>query len=112
MAGRLETIKNSRVFARAYRSRVCFVSPFIVTYVLRRRSGGVCVGITASKKVGCAVERNRARRIVRAAAAELLRGVGASFDVVVVCRKALLSKKSTFVKELLGRHLEKAGVLR
>ncbi len=104
-------INKNFQFTRAYRSKLCFVSPFVVTYVVRRRYGGVQMGITASKKIGGAVQRNRARRVVKAAAAALLRGADGHYDIVFVCRKAILSKKSTQIQKVLRGHLEKAGVI-
>ena len=48
------------------------VSPVVVTYVLKNRAGTVRVGITTSKKIGGAVQRNRARRVIREPSGSLL----------------------------------------
>ena len=48
---RFEPIVRNTEFARAYRRGKSYVSPFLVTYVLRRKSGGVRLGITTSKKI-------------------------------------------------------------
>jgi len=82
-----------------------------VTYIVKRRSGDIAVGITASKKVGGAVQRNRARRVVKAALMQVLEGKTGTYDLVVVCRKAILEKKSTEIAPILRAHLRKAGVL-
>ena len=83
----------------------------LVTYLVPKKRGGICLGITTNKKLGCAVERNRARRIVKAAATNLLKDSNDSFDMVVVCRHAILDKKSTDVEEVLRDHLTQAGFL-
>ncbi len=83
----------------------------LVTYVVPKKHGGICLGITTNKKLGCAVERNRARRIVRAAATELLRDNEVSANIVVVCRHPILNKKSTDVMKVLENHLTHAGIL-
>ena len=62
---------------------------------LRRDGGsGTCrVGVTASRKVGKAVARNRVRRRLRAAAGEVLRQHGImGCDYVLIGRAATLSR--------------------
>lgn len=98
-------------FQSVYRNGKNFVAPLVVTYVAKRRRGGIRYGITASKKIGGAVERNRARRVVKAAAGEILSQAGGSFDIVFVCRQATVSAKSYQVASILQKHLRKAGVI-
>ncbi len=107
---KLVPLKRNFEFARAYKSKKCFVSPFVVTYVVVRKSGGIRVGVTASKKIGCAVQRNRARRVIKAAASELLRNADGCFDVVFVARKAALDKKSTELRGVIAKQLTNAGI--
>ena len=108
---KLKTLNKNFQFLRAYRSRKCFVSPLLVTYVVSKKGGGLRLGITTGKKVGGAVDRNHARRLVRAAAAELLAGFCGNCDIVVVCRKPIVEVKSTEVQAVLKKHLIQAGVL-
>lgn len=55
--------------------------------------GVIRVGFTASRKVGTAVERNRARRRLRAAVAEVLPELGQpGHDYVMIARRATLSR--------------------
>lgn len=105
------TLNKNVHFQRVYRNGKSYVSPLVVTYVLRRQSGGVRFGITTSKKIGSAVERNRARRIIKAAAGSVLLMSKGSYDFVFVARKAALKAKSTDVYRLLCDQLQKAGIL-
>lgn len=109
---KLNTLNKNFQFLRAYKSRCSYASPLIVTYVVRKKGGGVRLGITTGKKVGCAVDRNRARRVVRAAATRLLSGISANCDIVVVCRRAAAEAKSTEIETVLREHLTAAGVLK
>lgn len=52
-------IKENRDFRRIYTRGKSYVSPVVVTYVLKNRSQNVRVGITTGKKTGNAVKRNR-----------------------------------------------------
>ena len=98
-------------FQRVYRKGASFVDQAVVVYVLRNRSLGIRTGITASKKIGGAVERNRARRVVNAALSALSGELRGNFDIVVVCRAAVLRAKSTELAAPLRRCLRKAGVI-
>ena len=82
--GKVSVLNQNRDFRRIYAKGRAFVDPALVTYVLKNKQGCVRCGITASKKIGCAVERNRARRVIREAAREGLRGVSRGVDVVFV----------------------------
>lgn len=56
-------------------------------------AGPARLGITASRKIGGAVVRNRAKRLVRAAFRELKPLFAAGVDVVVIVRKAPLNRR-------------------
>lgn len=49
-------------YARVYRRGKSYVAPQLVLYVCKNRLGRTRVGFTATKKVGHAVQRNRARQ--------------------------------------------------
>jgi ribonuclease P protein component len=55
-------------------------------------SGGI--GVVAARKVGTAVERNRARRILRAAWREVAPSIGNGWDVVLVARQGIRGAKT------------------
>lgn len=87
--GRLK--KRGEFLAAARKGRKA-VTPGLVLQALRRKDGDdearpARFGLTASRKVGNAVTRNRARRRLRAAAAELLPEFGrAGTDYVLIAR--------------------------
>ena len=58
---------KNKEFSRIYARGKSYVHPNLVLYVAKNRLGYTRIGLTATKKVGHAVQRNRARRIMRAA---------------------------------------------
>jgi len=71
------------------------------------------VGFTTSKKVGCAVERNRARRRLRAAAAEVFPALAADgFDFVVIGRRETIERPYSLLLQDLRTALKRVGALR
>ncbi len=62
----------------------------IVLQVLKSQNGGVRVGYTVTAKVGNAVERNRIKRRMRAAAREILPSIAGNYDFVLIGRRAAL----------------------
>ena len=91
-------------FRRAYKRGKCIRFPEVVVYINRNRTGEVRYGITSSKKIGNAVTRNRARRVIRAAFFSSDIPVKRGFDLVFVARSRTALCKST---ELVPR-LQKA----
>jgi ribonuclease P protein component len=69
--------------------------------------GSGTVAFVAGRRVGGAVDRNRARRILRAAWREVAPKVGNGYDVVLVARAGILKTRThelvTEVAELLSR---------
>ena len=83
----------------------------MVLYVNRNRLGHTRVGITASKKVGNAVTRNRARRVIRAALQQTLPQDVGGYDLVFVARGQTPRLKSTQVAKTAAKPLRAAGVI-
>ncbi len=105
-----EKLKQNYEFRRLYRKGRSFVCPYFVLYVLKGRKEKVRLGITVGKKIGGAVERNRAKRLVFAAFRESLENITSGFDFVIVARTRLLSVKSTVCKAELCKMLKDADL--
>jgi ribonuclease P protein component len=71
----------------------------------------VRVGFTATKKVGNAVIRNRARRRLRAVVADVMADVNANpADLVLVARQSTIARPYTDLKNDLRVALRKLGI--
>ena len=110
--GKFLTIKENRDFLRLYKKGKSFIGPSLVTYVLKNRSNEKRYGITTSKKIGKAVQRNRARRVIRAALYDLYSDIIPGYDIVFVARGKTPYVKSDVVKKEMSEHLKKAKILR
>ena len=81
------TLKSRRDFLACARARRWTAPGFVLQARARDDAGGLRVGYTCSKKVGNAVARNRAKRRLRALAAEVLPRAGRDgWDYVLIGR--------------------------
>ena len=97
MGGRLATLKIRADFLRVAATRRKAVTPGLILQAAERPAdaGGraLRIGFTASRKVGGAVVRNRAKRRLRAAAAQILPVAGRpATDYVLIARAATAAR--------------------
>lgn len=106
-------IRENRDYKRAYTKGKFEVSPSLVTYVVKSRikKKKTRSGITTGKKVGNAVLRNRARRVIRVALRDFMPYLKNGYDAVFVARAKTALVKSQIVKKEMEKHLKKLGIL-
>lgn len=108
---RVVTIHQNTDFRRVYgRGKSC-TSPALVVYCLKNRTGVCRIGITTSKKLGGAVQRNRCRRVIKEAYRHLQPLCTGGWDIVFVARFKTLRCKSTDVQQAMQGQLRKLGVI-
>lgn len=105
-------IKNDYEFRRAYNKGKSFVTPLLVVYCLRRKQSCVRVGITTGKKIGNAVHRNRARRVIRESCRHLMPEMEQGWDIVFVARARTAEVKQQSVEKDMHSLLKKAGIIK
>ena len=103
-------LRLNKEFKRAYGRGKSFVDPSIVIYVLKTGKPECRIGITTGKKLGCAVDRNRARRVITAAFRNCLPNIKEGCDIVFVARTRILKHKSTYIATVIDKHLQQSGV--
>jgi ribonuclease P protein component len=92
-ATRSRRLSRSADFEAVYRRGRSASSRHLVVYAFARDPSSAAaeprVGLTVSRKVGGAVERNRVKRLLREAAARVTPGLSADVDLVIVARPGL-----------------------
>jgi ribonuclease P protein component len=91
-------------FDRTRRQGQAQGTPMCVVIALRRDSGPPRIGVAAGKRIGGAVQRNRAKRVLREGVRSLYPSIAPGWDIVLLARSPVLSAKSTQVTP----HLEQA----
>lgn len=122
MTGSLGRLKRRPEFLRVAASRRRFAAPGFILQALQREASDrppdgpttqVRLGLTASRKVGNAVARNRARRRLRAAASLVLPTRAApGYDLVLVARAGTLDRPFALLVEDLTTALVSLGIAR
>lgn len=109
------TLKRNTDFRRLYNRGKTVTDPALVIYYSKNRAGICRIGITTSKKIGNAVERNRSRRVLKEAFRKVCPSVTAGYDIVIVARSKTKYMKSTRLAEIMfgifsEQHMLKAEV--
>ncbi|MCR5815344.1 MAG: ribonuclease P protein component [Ruminococcus sp.] len=104
-------LKDNKGFMRAFKNGAYVSGGMVTVYFFPNKTPYNRLGISVSKKIGCAVERNRAKRIIRAAYAECEPMIPIGYDVVFVARNGIAEKKSTdivrFIKTRVIKEIDK-----
>lgn len=106
------SIKDNKDFRKGYSKGKSFVCSCLVTYVIPNKKGKNRVGITASKKIGNAVQRNRARRIIKEAYCQVAPALPLGYDFVFVARVRTTKVKMSAVKSAMNGHMLRYGLLK
>ena len=106
-------LRDSRDFQRVYKTGRRYEGSFLTAFVKPNDCGFHRLGITASKKaLGNAVERNRAKRLLREtfrSSKISLEGLQNKYDWVLNGRRALLSSSISEPREELEKVIGAVG---
>lgn len=103
-------LRNARDVQRVYAEGKSWVHPLLILIARPNGLNVSRVGVTASRKIGSAVARNRAKRLLREATRHLYPRFGSGWDVMVIARPDVLKVKEPQVQEALALLLEQAGL--
>ena len=108
---RYDKLKQNWEFRRLYNRGKCLSAPAFIVYFAKGKAGRVRLGITAGKKIGTAVKRNRAKRVVTAAFDSVSPHIKKGYDFVIVARGRIVSLKSNAVANMLMGILVANGLI-
>jgi ribonuclease P protein component len=108
-------LRDSGEFQHVYRNGKRYDGVFITVFVIENEAFNHRLGVTASKKaLGKAVQRNRAKRLLRETFRSnepSLRALRKNYDWVLNAKSAVLSQKLNAPRQELEGIIEKVGSL-
>jgi len=107
-----KSIVLNRDFKRIYVRGKSLANKYCVVYMTRNRAGVSRLGITVSKKLGNAVKRNRARRLLRESFRLLENEIKDGYDIVIVARFMTVEAKLGSVQRALYELLCDLGLVK
>ena len=104
-------LTRSTDFQRVRRIGKSFAHPFIVLIALPNQLDKPRFGVVAGKAVGKAVQRNRTKRLLRAAVQSYFAVLPPGWDVVLIARRSMLQADFEQTRNALAVLLHKAKLV-
>jgi len=108
-------LRNRADFSKVYRTGKSFANSQFVVYVSKQRiADPFRCGISASKKIGNAVVRNRMRRVIKEIVRQLEPKIAAhapQVDIIIIVRKPATSLSFSELEKSIQHVFKRAGLL-
>jgi ribonuclease P protein component len=104
-------LTQSTDFKRVRRFGKSYAHPFVVLLVSPTSGERTHIAITAGQSVGNAVQRNRAKRLLREAIRPLLSMLKPGWNVILISRKQILETKLPEIQISLQQLFSKANLI-
>jgi ribonuclease P protein component len=106
-------LRNREDFSRIYRQGKSFANgQFVVYWSKQAHADPFRLGISASKKIGNAVVRNRMRRVVKEIVRLLVDRMQEKIDIVIIVRKPAVTMNTQQLEKSIHHVLKRAGLLK
>ena len=104
-------LRKKYMFNYCYKVGKIVRSKSSLFYYTPSNNKNVKIGISVSKKVGGAVQRNRARRVIREAITPFLHTINKNFNIIIVAKENFLEFSYNQVMKDFEYMLNKAGLI-
>ena len=104
------SLNKNTLFRRLYYRGKAYGSPYFVLYVMHTGTKVNRIGFTVSKKIGKAVVRNRARRLMYESFRLYEPQIKQGYYMVMTARAAILKTDFETIRRTLENVLKKAGL--
>ncbi len=106
-------LRNRADFSRVYRGGRSFANSQFAVYWFRQKDADpIRLGVSASKKIGNAVVRNRMRRTVKEIIRHMTDRIVPNIDIIIIVRKPAITMKYSDLEKSMNHVLKKAGLLK
>ncbi|MFC5653199.1 ribonuclease P protein component [Paenibacillus solisilvae] len=106
-------LRNREDFSRIYRNGKSFANnQFVVYWSRQSKADPLRLGVSASKKIGNAVVRNRMRRLVKEIVRHHTDRITGQLDIIVIVRKPAVGLKMQELEKSMLHVLKRAGLLK
>ena len=103
-------LTRSTDFKRVRNYGKSFAHPLLVLVVLSETEANLRVGVTAGRAFGGAVQRNRAKRLLRESIRPLLPGIKIGWNLILIARLPLLKASFTEIQAAVKLLLQRADL--
>lgn len=105
------SLRKNYQFLRVYKRGSFVVGRYLILYCLKNGDDEIRLGITASKKVGNSVSRNRVRRLLKENYRKMEEFISRGFDIVFVVRASEKIPTYYEIKKDMKYLLKKVGLI-
>ena len=110
MAPRPDILRKKKDFERLYKKGKSCGDKYVVVIHINNRLPHVRKAFLASKKVGGAVQRNRAKRLMKESFRKIEKECKPGTDILFIARKTIVERNCAEVEASMRRAVEKSGL--
>ncbi len=105
-------LKSSEEIKHIRQAGVSYSNPLVVLITLPNQNLQTRIAVVASRSVGGAVQRNRCKRLLRAATGPFLEKIQTGNDIIIIARSRLINVEFEKVIQAIEKLLKKSKLIR